>query len=297
MRRDALPAVSQHHLISRSTGVRLAGLVALAVLAGCNRSAADWRAGHPDAQADPSPTGYVRPPQVLAAARTADGGEVLSGQAEPDVRLRLASPDGGAYGATADDHGRWSIVLPADYAVRLFGLSEEMSGRVVQGEGYIAALPAPGRAGVLLRAGAGAAPLEASPALQIIAVDFDGAGGGVVSGTAHAGSPVRSLVDGAAGGDTHAGGRGVYSMPLVSAAKAGDHSVQMPTIKPGDHVVQVQSAGAVAQAKVTIAAAQPLAGTPPYRGARFGDGWRIDWLTPGGGPQTTLVFDPPGAAP
>ncbi|MDR3512474.1 MAG: hypothetical protein P4L73_12630 [Caulobacteraceae bacterium] len=258
---------------------------AVALLAGCSRPGADWRTERPDPQKDPPATGYVRPPQVGGAARSADGGTVLSGAGEPDVRLRLASPDGGSYGATADDGGRWSIALPPTTQVRLFGLSEELAGRVIQGEGYIAVLPAPGRPAVLLRAGAGAAPLEDAPAPQIIAVDFDAAGGGVVSGAAAPGSAIRGLVDGAAAGETHAGPHGRYSMALAATLKAGAHHVQIQS-----------PAGTIDTALDVSRASEPLTGLP-YRGQRLGDRWRIDWLTPGGGPQTTVVFDAAGAAP
>lgn len=261
----------------------LLGAAAL-VLAGCGRGA-DWREAQPDPQAEAPASGYARPPLIATATRAADGGVALSGQGEPNVRLRLASPDGGAYGATANDHGRWSIALPASAGVRLFGLSEEIGGRVIQGEGYIAVLPTPGRAGVLLRAGGGAAPLETSATLQIVAVDFDAAGGAVVSGAAKPGAALRALVDGAAVGEIHAGQHGRYSLALTAA------------IKPGDHQLQIQTPGGVAQAQVNISPPpQPAAGLP-YRGQRVDGGWRIDWLTPGGGPQTTLVLDPAGGRP
>lgn len=258
------------------------GLVgaAAALIVGCNRPSADWRTDRANAQPD-APSGYLRPPQVLGAVRGGDGGAVLSGQSEPDVRLRLASPDGGAYGATADDGGRWTIAIPASAEVRLFGLSEEAAGRVVQGEGYVAVLPAPCRPAVLLRAGAGAALLEQSPALRIVAVDFDAAGGAVVSGTASPGAAVRGVVDGAAAGETHAGPRGHFSMALAE------------TLKDGAHQIQVQSPAGATLALVKVSAPQPATGVP-YRGQRLGDAWRIDWLTPGGGPQSTVVFDPAG---
>lgn len=269
----------------RSTSI-LWLMAAVAVsAAGCSRPGADWRAGRADAQKDDAPaTGYVRPPQITEAARGADGGAVLSGQAEPEVRLRLASPDGGAYGATADDAGHWSILLPPSTQVRLFGLSEEMSGRVVQGEGYVAVLPPPGRPAVLLRAGAGAAPLQQSPALQIVTADFDAAGGAVVSGTAAPGAAVRGLVDGAAEGETHAGARGHYSMALAA------------TLKGGGHEIQIQSPPADVQADLDVSRPSEALTGLPWRGERLAGAWRIDWLTPGGGPQTTIVFDSAGGA-
>jgi len=263
----------------------LACIAVLALLAGCNRGG-DWRDSHPAAQSDAAASGYVRPPQVLAATRAGDGGVVLAGQGAADVRLRLASPDGGAYGATADDSGRWGITLPASNDARLFGLSEEISGRVIQGEGYIATLPTPGRPAALLRAGGGAGPLIESSALQITAIDFDAAGGAVISGTAAQGASLKAVIDGAAAGETHASPHSHFSLALTSV------------LKPGAHQIQIQSGGASAQVRITVGPPpQAAAGDLPYHGARVDGGWRIDWLTPGGGPQTTLVLDPAGSTP
>ena len=43
------------------------------------------------------------------------------------------------------------------------------------------------------------------------------------------------------------------------------------------------------QASATLSPALPLA-HGPFRAARSATGWRIDWLTPGGGVQTTLLI-------
>jgi hypothetical protein len=280
-----LRARSADPIAARRRRKAIACAAAVALLAGCGRSGADWREGRADPQQESPATGYVRPPQVTGAARGGDAGTVLSGEGEPGVRLRLASPDGGAYGATADEKGRWSLALPASADVRLFGLSEEISGRVIQGEGYLAVLPPPGRAAVLLRAGGGAAPLAEQQALQIVAVDFDAAGGAVISGSARPGAALRAVVDGAAAGETHAGPHGHFAM-AVSAA-----------VKPGEHQIQIQSGAAAAQAAIEVSAPPTTISGLPYRGARVDGGWRIDWLTPGGGPQATVVLDPAGSAP
>jgi hypothetical protein len=39
-----------------------------------------------------------------------------------------------------------------------------------------------------------------------------------------------------------------------------------------------------------ISTPAPLGGSP-FRASRAAAGWRVDWLTPGGGEQTTLIFD------
>lgn len=284
-------------------GQRLKSIAALTcaalALAACNRGGADWR----DSRAEPAnssdaPSGYVRPPQILSAARAADTGVVLAGDAEPDVRLRLASPDGGAYGATSDDNGHWILNLPASASVRLFGLSEEIGGRLVQGEGYVAVLPPPGRPAVLLRAGGGATALIDSQALRVAAVDFDAAGGGEVSGTAKPGSALRVVVDGAPAGEGHAGPHGHFTMALSAPAKTGDRQdsiVLTSALKPGAHQIAVQSGGELAQAAVSVSPPPASFSGLPYQGERVAGGWRIDWLTPGGGPQSTVVLDPAGA--
>jgi hypothetical protein len=261
----------------------LAGLAAL-LLASCERAGADWREGRADQPSAAPAADYVRPPQITGATRAADMGVVLSGQAGPEVSLRLVSPDGGAYGATADDRGRWTLTVPPGQDVRLFGLSEEIGGRVVQAEGYIAVLPPPGRPAVLLRAGGGASALGAPSALQLAAVDFDPAGAVVLSGQAQPGVALRAMVDGVAGGDSHAGQKGHYTLALSNA------------LKPGSHHLQVEAAGQRTEATIAVSPPPAQHQGLPYRGARVDGGWRIDWLTPGGGPQATLVLDAPGGA-
>ena len=44
-----------------------------------------------------------------------------------------------------------------------------------------------------------------------------------------------------------------------------------------------------AQADFSVGAPVSIIGLP-YHGQPSPAGWRIDWVTPGGGPQTTLIF-------
>jgi hypothetical protein len=170
--------------------------------------------------------------------------------------------------------------MPPASDVGLFGVAEELGGRDVQGEGYVAVLPSPGPAGVLLRAGGGAAVLVASQKtnLKISAVDFDGSGAVVVSGLARPGAAARLFIDAAAAGEARVNERGRFSISPGAA------------IKPGDHDIRVDCADQTTGAKFTLDHPRPISG-PPYRGERTQAGWRIDWLTPGGAEQTTLVFD------
>jgi hypothetical protein len=194
------------------------------------------------------------------------------------VRLSGPPPTGAAYGATATDKGDWSIAAPAARDVRLFGVAEELAGRDVQGEGYIAVLPAPGPAGALLRAGGGASVLAKGGGLKIAAIDFDGSGAAVVSGFGRPGASARATIDGAAAGEARINDRGRFSISLAMPLRAGDHQAR---VEAGDQA---------AMAKFTVEPPRPVSGLP-YRGERTPQGWRVDWLTPGGGEQTTLIFD------
>jgi len=261
----------------------VAGALALAAaLAACGRGGAAWRPADTLAPPSPEESGYLRPPLPRTAQRVPGGGVVLSGRSGPQVRVRLSSPppNSVAYGATARDDGEWSITTPASSDVGLFGVAEELVGRDVQGEGYVAVLPRPGPAGVLLRAGGGAAVLinPLVTTVKIAAVDYDGSGATVVSGLARPGAAVRLYVDGAATGEARVNDRGRFSISLTGS------------LKPGDHEVRVDCADQSVTAKFALDHPRTISGLP-YHGERTPTGWRIDWLTPGGGEQTTLIFD------
>jgi len=273
-REVARPIIRQRAAIARA-----AALVLIAALAACSRGG-DWRSPA-SSQAAASSAAYGAPPRFTAAGRLGDGEIEIVGRATPNAHIRLASPDGAAYAGTTDSRGAFSIALPAASEVRLFGISEATPGRPIQGEGYLAVLPAPGRAAVLLRAGTGAqagGPLPPKP--MIVAVDFDAAGDTVFSGLARPGQPLRLAVDGMASPEVRADAVGRFSVTLDKPLKAGTHSV----------VVQSQGAPAAPPVRFSITAAAPVSGLP-FRGQRLAAGWRIDWLTPSGGEQTTLIMD------
>ncbi|MDR3507819.1 MAG: hypothetical protein P4L64_07980 [Caulobacteraceae bacterium] len=256
--------------------------LALLALAACGRGR-DWR----QTQAAPAPdsdAGYVRPPQVLSALRASDGGVILRGQAAPNSRVRLQAPGGAAYGGTVQANGDWTLPAPTGDQPRVFGISEDLDGRIVQGEGYVAVLPRPGRPAALLRAGGGALVLgDLVEPLRITAIDFDAGGGALVSGLAHAGLALRLIVDGAAAGEVKADAHGRFTAGLPAI------------LKPGQHQISVQAGSDTVSAQVAAGAPGPISGLP-YHGLRQGAAWRVDWVTPGGGVQTTLILDPPEPA-
>lgn len=225
--------------------------------------------------------GYTPPPAVTGAQRLTAGRVLLTGTATPMVTVRLASPTGQAVFARSDRAGAWRLLLPPAKEVRLFGLSEPAHGRPVQAEGYVAVTPS-GLA-AQLRAGSGAVALGPQPpGPAILAADYDRKGGTVISGVAPPASPVTLEVDGAVREPAHVDGRGRFMLALNEP------------LQPGSHVLAAQaSTGAHEEASLTISAAEPLAGGP-FRATSAAGGWRVDWLTPGGGVQSTVLFDRQG---
>jgi predicted small lipoprotein YifL len=250
----------------------LALIATLALLGGCGRKP-PHSADPPASTADDN--GYAASPSVQTAA--ADGAGVkLSGAAAPGAEVRLGTPAGQAVFAKADGAGRWSLVLPPSPDTRIFGLSAASGGRQVQSQGYVVVT---GKgAAAQLRSGAGALRLDPRPGPGIGAIDFDQAGAAVISGHGTPQSPVALWLDGrqAAEGRTDAAGR--YSLTLSQA------------LKPGAHAVEAAGPGFVSRARVTMAKPAPLA-SGPMRSQLTEGGVRIDWLTPGGGLQSTLLLD------
>ncbi len=254
-------------------------LTALA-LAACQKPAAQTGAAAPD------PSGYLSPPTLVSATRDAAGGVVFSGRAPAEVEVRLRDPGGTAFSATANDDGDWSMQLPPSAAPRMFAFEGELSGRSLHGEGAILALPAPAPVAVLARAGYGALPIgEQAGPLRITAIDYDGAGGGSVSGVSAPGKPVRLVLDGQPAGVGQADRDGRFTVL--------DLNTRTP-MRPGAHTVRIESPSGAVQGPLTVTPAGNLGGEA-FLAVREGDGWRTDWRTPGGGTQTTVVFGAPSA--
>jgi hypothetical protein len=249
-------------------------------LAGCHGKApALSAAAAPPPAARPAEAAYRAPP-VLTSATLLVGGRVrLAGLAGSRDRVRLASPAGPAVYAVAGANGAWSLVLPAPATPRLFGLAMIENGRPIQSQGYIAVTPE--GAAAQLRAGAGALVL-ANPRADpggpaILAVDFDSKGGTVVSGRAAPRAVVDLWVDGAHRSRAAAGPAGSFSVAIDEPLAFADHQLE------------VVDGGRRGEARPRLTPAQPLSGGP-YRATLTPTAWRIDWLTPGGGLQTTLLL-------
>ena len=251
------------------------------LLVGCGEAQVNPGAGlnrEPQAQAT-----YTAPPQGTGVVREG-AGRVLIGRAAPSARVRLATPEGEVRMTEADAQGAWRIGLPLAEAPKIFGLSMMLDDRTVQAEGYQLVLPDDRL--VLLRAGAGAvvSPVpsggaEGPAAPRLLAFDFDEEGGAVVSGRATPEIALSIRIDGrpvSTDGATDAQGR--FSLPFGAPVPPGPHRIDVM----GEQLVLT------AQVDATPAAA-PESGA--FTARATSSGLRIDWLTPGGGVQSTLLLD------
>lgn len=254
-------------------------LTLVAMLSACGDGAPVGPArGGADARPAKDPeAAYLAPPKVLTAAREG-GGLVLSGSAVAGASVRLGAPTGEAVSVEADAGGLWRASLPAAPAPRLFGLSMTREGRTVQAEGYV--LTTPEGAVALLRAGGGSEPLAGpSDAPRILAVDYDQEGGAMISGVGRPGAGFGLRIDRATQGAGKVDAQGRFQLSLAQPLSTGVHAIQVAG-EGGEHMVRVE------------VSPHPVLTAGPLHAERIADGWRADWMTPGGGVQTTVLFDP-----
>lgn len=217
---------------------------------------------------------YIRPPVVLTAQAGANGVYRIEGVAQPGARLTLAGADGARLQTQADTEGHWSLSVPASSAVRLFKMTMATPVRTLDGEGLLMLAP-DGRAAQLLAGSASRvlAPVTRSP--RILSVDFDRDGGVSIGGMAPAGSGMNIRVDRRASGDATADAQGRFVAPLQRIS-AGSHLIDVSGDAGGDDIV------------VRMDPAAPLGGAA-FRAQRLDRAWRVDWTTPGGGLQSSIV--------
>lgn len=245
----------------------------LALLAGCGEGTPPVIVPGTAPQAPPE-AAYVTPPAVTAA-RVQGSSLLLSGTAPAGARVRLATPAGEAIFANADPKGVWRVTLPASPEARIYGISAASGPRTAQGEGYL--LLTPQGEPVLLRAGAGALRIGPRGQNGLDAVDFDREGGAVVSGRAPAGAALSVHIDGRQTADGRADSAGRYAIALTQP------------LPPGAHQVDVFGDATENSVTVDATSAPPLA-SGPFRAVQVGSGLRVDWMTPGGGAQSTLLL-------
>jgi hypothetical protein len=252
--------------------VRYAVILGAIALAGCGpRSAPPAPRGE---AVSVSAADYLAPPAPDAIERAASGLS-LTGSAPAGSRVRLATPQGQAQFADADSKGRWRIALGVVAEPRIYGLSVTHKGRQAQAQGYV--LVEPGGRAALLRAGAAARRLDRPGKAGLRTLDFDREGAAVVSGEVAASSTVLLRIDGeqAAEGRADGGGRLELAVPTP--------------MRPGLHRLQIYADGAQDTLAVQVSPPEPLA-QGPLRSQLTAAGLRVDWMTPGGGIQSTILI-------
>jgi hypothetical protein len=240
----------------------------IAVLGGCGRR---------EAVSDQAPAsgeaGYVAPPAVTAVSAAPDGTERLTGEAPAGAPVRLATPQGESVTTKADAGGRWNLQLPKAAEARIFGLSAQSEGRAVQAEGYL--LLAPNGEAALLRAGATAVRLDSPKGPGIATLDLDAEGGGLLSGWGQPGTDVALRLDGGPATE-------------VRADNGGRFSFTLPRLRPGAHRIEAVGVRLTDTLAFDTTPPAPLV-AGPLRSQVTGEGLRADWLTPGGGVQSTIL--------
>lgn len=224
---------------------------------------------------DSAEAGYVAPPTLEGVQRSGKA-ITLSGKGVANADVRLGSPTGEVFMGRVDPQGKWTLTVQDEPGVRLFGLSTIEARRTVQAEGYV--MVAEGGEVALLRAGAGARRVAAeSTSPRILSVDIDRAGGAVVSGVAAPGAGLNVRVDRITRGGARTDESGRFYISLTDPLSLGAHDIQVA----GD--------GGETAVSIVASPAAPLV-SGPVRASRTSNGWRIDWMTPGGGVQTTLLI-------
>jgi hypothetical protein len=250
----------------------LAALIAASACSGPDGEAA----GNGTNAAATGEQGFRPAPRLTAAVRAADGQLALSGEASPGAAVRLESSTGAAQFATADAKGDWRMTLAAWSEARLYALSMSDGGHVSPATGYLFVMPD----GAVARLAAGGGSVVITPAANAhvsLALDYDNRAAATLSGAAAPLGNASLRVDGVERGQTTTDATGRFVLPLNQP------------LTPGAHDFDLAGGQGDVRFSATIAAPAPLRG--PFAAAPIAGGWRVDWTTPGGGEQTTLVFE------
>jgi hypothetical protein len=243
--------------------------------AGCSGHA-DLAPGNATNAAQGGEQGFHAAPSLAEASRAADGAIAVAGEAAPNAAVRLENAAGTAVFATADDKGHWQANLPASPEARLFALSMSDGARLSPATGYLFVMP--DGAVARLAAGGGSAMLTPDTATRVsLALDYDNRAAATLSGAGAPSQTVALRVDGVERGQAPTDAAGRFVLPLNQPLAAGPHDFEL-----------ANGRGEVRFSAVISAPAElhgPFAATP------IAGGWRVDWTTPGGGEQSTLVFE------
>lgn len=248
-----------------SSGPAWAPVILCAALAAAACAPADQGSARP---ADVQPSGWMVPPQFEAADFSGEA-VILSGQVEPNRRVVLTDQQGLAAAASADAQGAFSIRLAPGAELSLWRVEVAAAADEARTGQWIAIAPS-ARIAVELRSGAAARPVGGRALLA--SADYDG-GALLVAGRAAPREEVQVLLENGAAQTVRADGQGRYD-------------ARFPAVAPGPRSIRVRTTSQTREASLNLAVPS---GTLEF--AREPSGPRIDWPTPGGGGQTTWLFE------
>jgi hypothetical protein len=267
-------------LLGTAGALVVASILALALLAGCGEKETAVNVAGDDQAA---PAGDYRPaPELLGGGVLGDGSVQLFGSATPGAVVRLRSPDGAQQFATADARGVWRFTLAASPQPRLLGLSMSDKGQIVQAVSFLFLSP-DGMVARLKAGGGTQAAAPSKPGLAALALDYDNQRAATLSGASGPHETVTVRVDGVERGQATADSTGRFVLPL-------------PLLPAGAHEFDLMGATQEVHFSASIDAPAALS-QAQYAATRAGQGWRVDWRTPGGGGQTTLILGPSAPGP
>jgi hypothetical protein len=118
---------------------------------------------------------------------------------------------------------------------------------------------------------------QSSPSPRVLAIDYDRSGGAMVSGVGAPGAGLGVRVDRVTRGEGKVDEVGRFSISLDQPLAAGAHTIQ------------VAGEGGEQQVVVDVRPPMPPTGGPASS-TLTAVGWRVDWMTPGGGVQSTQLL-------
>lgn len=243
----------------------------LAVVAGCGE-----KPKATEATSALEAAGYWRAPEITGVDQAGSNMFVVTGQTIPNARVRFSYAGNRAVGVTSDSKGRFRAELPSGPDGGLFDLSTEDSGRSMHADGRLfIPVGAPDKA-VLMRPGAPSLALF-NDLTPVAVIDYDRAGALAIAGRVAPTTPVEVVLNGEIRARTTSDDRGFYTATT---------QIEPPTESETANTLSVVAGG---KENVRNFRDSRITGDSD-RIARFEDGWRVDWVLPGGGMQTTLVF-------
>ena len=230
----------------------------------------------PEAASALEAAGYWRAPQITGVDQAGSNIFVVTGQTIANARVRFSYSGRRAVGVTSDSKGKFRAELPSGPDGGLFDLSTEDSGRTMHADGRLFIPAGAPEKTVLMRPGAPSLALfnETTP---VATIDYDRAGALAVAGRVAPATAIEVVLNGEIRARTNSDDRGFYNAttqidPPVERETANSLSI----IAGGKETVRNFNDSRIAGDNDSI--------------IRVGDSWRVDWVLPGGGMQTTLVF-------